>query len=98
RGMVSEVDTAWTKALAIAEQLGDREYQLRSMFVACCGFVYAGKHRAADDLLKRFRAIANTSRDEVSISEGNRLTAFAWHHMGKQAEAQRLLEGVLAWY
>lgn len=98
RGMVSEVDTAWTKALAIAEQLGDREYQLRSMFVACCGFVYAGKHRAADDLLKRFRAIANTSRDEVSISEGNRLTAFAWHHMGKQAEARHLLDGVLAWY
>ncbi|WP_109476224.1 winged helix-turn-helix domain-containing protein [Paraburkholderia sp. C35] len=98
RGMVSEVDTAWTKALAIAEQLGDREYQLRSMFVACCGFVYAGKHRAADDLLKRFRAIASASRDEISISEGNRLTAFAWHHMGKQSEARQLLEGVLAWY
>nr|WP_277403030.1 winged helix-turn-helix domain-containing protein [Burkholderia sp. Ac-20365] len=98
RGMVSEVDTAWTKALEIAEQLGDREYQLRSMFVACCGFVYAGKHRAADDLLKKFRAIANASRDEISISEGSRLTAFAWHHMGKQAEARHLLEGVLAWY
>ncbi|MDR5825705.1 hypothetical protein [Caballeronia sp. LZ043] len=30
-----------------------------------------------------------------AISEGSRLTAFAWHHMGRQAEARRLLAGVL---
>jgi hypothetical protein len=32
------------------------------------------------------------------MSEGSRLKAFAWHHMGKQAEARKLLEGVLQWY
>lgn len=98
RGMVSQVDTAWTHALAIAERLDDKEYQLRSLFVACCGLVYAGKHRAADGLLRKFRHIATTSHNEVASSEGNRLTAFAWHHMGKQAEARELLEGVLEWY
>jgi predicted ATPase/DNA-binding winged helix-turn-helix (wHTH) protein len=98
RGMVSQVDAACTAALAIAERLDDKDYQLRSLFVACCGLVYAGKHRAADELLKKFRFIADTTQNEVAISEGKRLTAFAWHHMGKQAEARRLLEGVLEWY
>lgn len=98
RGMVSQVDAAWTSALAIAEQRGDREYQLRSLFAACCGLVYAGKHRAADELLEKFRLIADTSQNEVAMSEGKRLTAFAWHHMGRQSEARRLLEGVLEWY
>ncbi|QGZ63094.1 ATP-binding protein [Paraburkholderia acidisoli] len=98
RGMVSQVDTAWTNALAIAERLGDKEYQLRSLFAACCGFVYSGQHRAADELLKKFRAIASETGNAVSISEGSRITAFAWHHMGRQSEARTLLEGVLAWY
>jgi predicted ATPase/DNA-binding winged helix-turn-helix (wHTH) protein len=98
RGMVSQVDTAWTAALAIAERLNDTEYQLRSLFVACCGFVYAGKHRLADELLQKFRFIATTSHNEAAMSEGSRLTAFAWHHMGKQAEARKLLEGVLQRY
>jgi predicted ATPase len=98
RGMVTQVDAACTAALAIAERLDDKEYQLRALFVACCGLVYSGRHRAADDLLQQFRAIANTRQNETEISEGNRLTAFAWHHMGKQAEARRLLERVLEWY
>lgn len=98
RGMVTEVDAACTAALAIAEKLDDKEYQLRSLFVACCGLVYSGKHRAADELLKKFRDIADSTHNETAISEGSRLTAFAWHHMGRQAEAHRLLERVLEWY
>ncbi|MEX3842901.1 winged helix-turn-helix domain-containing protein [Paraburkholderia sp. BR10882] len=98
RGMVSQVDAACTAALAIAERLDDKEYQLRSLFAACCGLVYSGRHRAADDRLLKFRSIANGTQNETAISEGNRLTAFAWHHMGKQTEARRLLERVLEWY
>ena len=98
RGMVSQVDAACTAALAIAEQLDDEEYQLRSLFAACCGLVYSGRHRAADELLQKFRSIANGTQNETAMSEGSRLTAFAWHHMGKQAEARRLLERVLEWY
>lgn len=95
RGMVAQVDAAWTTALALAEKLGDREYQLRSLFAACCGYVYAGKLRAADELLKKFRSIANASNNTVAISDCNRLTAFAWHHIGRQEEARQHLEDVL---
>jgi predicted ATPase/DNA-binding winged helix-turn-helix (wHTH) protein len=98
RGMVSQFDTAWATALAIAEQLGDKEYQLRSLFAACCGRVYAGKHRAADELLKKFCLVANTSNNAVAVSDGARLTGFAWHHMGKHHEARQNLEGVLDRY
>ncbi|RFU48356.1 winged helix-turn-helix domain-containing protein [Paraburkholderia sp. DHOC27] len=98
RGMVSQVDSAWTNAFAIAERLDDKEYQLRSMFAGCCGLVYAGRHGEADELLRKFRAIAQATHNEVSISEGSRITAFAWHHMGRQAEARRLVEAVLEWY
>ncbi|MDR5818651.1 winged helix-turn-helix domain-containing protein [Caballeronia sp. LZ033] len=34
-------------------------------------------------------------RDRRRDIGGQRLTAFAWHHMGRQAEARRLLAGVL---
>ena len=98
RGMVSQFDAAWTEALAIAERLGDTEYQLRSLFAGCCGLVYAGRHRAADELLQKFRLIAVSTHNELAVSEADRLTAFAWHHMGRQPEAERLIAGVLDRY
>lgn len=94
-GMGSEVDAAWTSALAIAEKLDDMEYQLRALFAGLCALVYEGKHRAADTLLQRYRAVAAEAANAVAITDGDRLTAFAWQHMGKLAEARQHLERAL---
>jgi predicted ATPase/DNA-binding winged helix-turn-helix (wHTH) protein len=98
RGRVTQVDSACASALAIAEQLDDKEYQLRSLFVACCGLVYSGAHGAADELLMKFRSIAKATHNDAAMIEGSRLTAFAWHHMGRQADARSLLNRVLERY
>lgn len=95
-GMIPEVDIAWSTALAIAQTLDDKEYQLRALFAACCAVVYEGKYRAADELLHKFRAVAASSGNAVALSDGDRLAAFAWHHMGKQAETREHLERVLS--
>ncbi|MEX3940510.1 winged helix-turn-helix domain-containing protein [Paraburkholderia sp. BR10937] len=95
-GMIPEVDAAWKTALTIARALDDKEYQLRALFAGCCALVYAGKHRAADALLEDFRFVAQGSGNAVALSDGDRLTAFTWHHMGKQAETREHLERVLS--
>jgi predicted ATPase/DNA-binding winged helix-turn-helix (wHTH) protein len=94
-GMGPEIDAAWTTALAIAEKLDDKEYQLRALFAACCALVYEGKHRAAEDLLQRYRQVAAEAGSAVAITDGERLTAFAWQQMGKLTGARQYLEGVL---
>jgi len=95
-GLIPEVDVAWRTALAIAQALDDKEYQLRALFAGCCALVYAGRNRAADALLENFHAAASSSGNVVALSDGDRLTAFTWHHMGKQAETRELLERVLS--
>ncbi|WP_158952054.1 ATP-binding protein [Paraburkholderia acidisoli] len=96
RGMVPEVEAASATALAISERLGDETFQLRALFAACCALVYAGKHPAADALLDRYRTLAAATGNAAAISDGDRLTAFAWHRAGRQAAARRHLERVLA--
>ena len=95
-GLGPEVGVAWTTALAIAEALDDREYQLRALFAACCGLVYEGKHRAADELLEKYRRLADEIGSAVAITDGERITAFAWQHMGKLRGARQYLESVLS--
>ncbi|MCP3709280.1 helix-turn-helix transcriptional regulator [Paraburkholderia sp. CNPSo 3274] len=95
-GMIPEVDVAWRMALAIAKALDDKEYQLRALFAGCCALVYEGKNRAADELLENFHSVAEASGNAVALSDGDRLTAFTWHHMGKQAETREHLERVLS--
>lgn len=96
RGMVPEVDIAWASALEIAEKLGDKEYQLRSLLGACCSLVYAGKHRVADELLRKFCSVAASSGNAAALSDGERLNSLALHFIGEQATARAYLERVLS--
>ncbi|QGZ63059.1 ATP-binding protein [Paraburkholderia acidisoli] len=96
RGMVAQIEAAWGTALQVAERIDDKEYQLRALFAASCCLVYAGKYRAADQQLTKFRAIAQASGNAVALSDNRRVTAFAWHHLGRLTPARRNLERVLA--
>ncbi|MBN3761536.1 winged helix-turn-helix domain-containing protein [Burkholderia sp. Ac-20365] len=95
-GMVPTVESAWRCALDIAEQLGDKEYYLRALFVACCGLVYTGKLPVIDEFLQKFRLVANSIGNAVAISDGDRLAAYTLHRIGKQVEARACLERMLA--
>ncbi|WP_109476296.1 winged helix-turn-helix domain-containing protein [Paraburkholderia sp. C35] len=95
-GMVPTVESAWKSALDIAEALGDKEYYLRALFVACCGLVYAGELPVIDEFLQKFRLVASSIGNAVAISDGDRLTAYTLHRIGKQVEARQCLERMLA--
>jgi predicted ATPase/DNA-binding winged helix-turn-helix (wHTH) protein len=58
RGAVSEVCMAATKALDIAESLGDAEYQLRSLFGLWSFRINSSQQGVALTLAERFHAIA----------------------------------------
>lgn len=96
RGPLPEVDAVWTKALEIAERLGDREYQLRPLWGLAIGRFYVGDYRPALDLLKRYRGVAREKGDVADLLSCDRLIGSTLHYLGDQREARRELEHVLA--
>src|SRR5260370_30325852 len=57
-GAVPEIGAAWTKALEIAESLGDTEYQLRSLFGLWFFHPASSGHHVALTLAQRFHTLA----------------------------------------
>ena len=96
RGPLPEVDAVWTRALQIAERLGDREYQLRPLWGLAIARFYVGDYRVALDLLKRYRAVASESGDVADLLGCDRLIGTTLHYLGDQAGARRELERTLA--
>jgi predicted ATPase len=96
RGPLPEVDAVWTKALQIAERLGDREYQLRPLWGLAIGRFYVGDYRLALDLLRRFRSVAGEKGDVADLLSCDRLIGSTLHYLGDQREARRALEHTLA--
>nr|WP_283818774.1 winged helix-turn-helix domain-containing protein [Bradyrhizobium diazoefficiens] len=95
RGPLPEVDAVWTKALQIAERLGDREYQLRPLWGLAIGRFYVGDYRLALDLLRRFRSVAQERSDVADLLSCDRLIGSTLHYLGDQREARRQLEHTL---
>ena len=64
---VPEIGAAWTKALELAESLGDAEYQLRSLWGLWFFHTASGRHRIALSLAQRFSVlVAKRARPERS--------------------------------
>jgi predicted ATPase/DNA-binding winged helix-turn-helix (wHTH) protein len=95
RGMVPEFDAAWRTALAIARALGNREYQLRALFAACCCSTYSGSLRDAEEQLQKFRLTALKVSNPADLLEGDLLAAYAFHRAGRQSEARQRIERLL---
>ena len=96
RGAVSQIDAVGTKALEIAESLGDAEYQLRSLWGLWSFHNSGGQHRRALTLAQRFQALAAT-RSELNVRLiGDRIIGTSQHYLGDLLSARRHLECVLA--
>ncbi|TAJ86517.1 MAG: transcriptional regulator [Reyranella sp.] len=96
RGPLPEVDAVWTRALQIAERLGDREYRLRPLWGLAIARFYVGDYRVALDLLHRYRAVASESGDVADLLGCDRLIGTTLHYLGDQGGARRELEHTLA--
>jgi tetratricopeptide (TPR) repeat protein len=98
RGRVPETRAAWTKALTIAESLGNAEYQLRSLKGLWSFHISDGRYREALTLAQRFCTLAANRSDPNDRLISDRLMGTSQHFLGDQPSARRHLEHMLVHY
>jgi len=90
-----ESEPVWTKALAIAEQLGDLDYRLRALWGLWIVCVTAGNHRNGLSIARDFAALAAKTADPLAAFAGDRLIGSSLHYLGEQRGARRHLNLML---
>lgn len=98
RGDVPQIETAWQRALELAERLNDPEYRLASLWGLWSFHMPGGQHRFALDLANRFRTLAATRPDSHDRLIAEQMIGMSHHYMGDQAAARRHLERMIADY
>jgi predicted ATPase/DNA-binding winged helix-turn-helix (wHTH) protein len=96
RGAVSEIEAVGTKALKIAESLGNAEYQLRTLWGLWSFHINGGQHRVALTLAQRFHTLAAKRSDPNDRLIGERIIATSQYFLGDLLSARRHIEHVLA--
>jgi tetratricopeptide (TPR) repeat protein len=89
---------AWTRALELAESVGDGEYQLRALWALWAGRLSMGDYRTTLPLAQRFCSVAANQADPADRLIGDRMMAIVLNYRGQQAEARDCVERVLARY
>ncbi len=92
------LDAAWTRALEIAEDLDDVEYQLRALWGLWVTYWAGGRHRVALGLAQKFWSLAGSRSDPNDQWIGDRLIGVSEHFLGSLPSARRHLEDMLAHY
>jgi len=82
RGGVPEVASAWTKALELANSLGDPEYQKRALWGLWSFHVNGVDYRTSLSLAHRFGSLAAKSLDPDDRFIGERMIAISHHNLG----------------
>jgi predicted ATPase len=95
KGIVPELGAAWEKALEIAENLNEGEYQLRALWGLWDFRVSEGRYRTALGYAQRFRALAEHRADQLI---GERLIGQTQHYLGGQSSARCHIERMLGAY
>jgi predicted ATPase/DNA-binding winged helix-turn-helix (wHTH) protein len=85
---VSEAEAVWTRTRAIAEELGNRDYQLRALWG-----LWLAADRGAVALARRFVTVATSPADRLM---GDQMMGFSLHWQGDQRGARVHLERVIA--
>jgi predicted ATPase len=89
-------EAALTRALEIAENLGDTEYQLLALRGLWAYRVDTGAYRMALALAEQFTELAATAGELTYLAIGDRMAAIALYVLGDQTHARRRLEHHLA--
>ncbi len=97
-GNKADAEAAWSGALAIAEQLGDQEYQLRVLWGLWSDHLNGGQLGVAFKVGERFRRVAQEAADSRSILMGERLAGITLFYLGDYPGARRHLERMLEQY
>jgi predicted ATPase/DNA-binding winged helix-turn-helix (wHTH) protein len=96
RGAVPEVEVVGSKALEMAEDLDDTEYQLRSLFGLWSYRINCGPQGAGLILAQRFHALAVKRPEPNDRLTGGRMVGTSQYYLGDLLGARGHLESVLA--
>jgi predicted ATPase/DNA-binding winged helix-turn-helix (wHTH) protein len=96
RGAVPETGAALTRALELAENLDDVDYQLRSLAELWSFHFGSGQYPSALSLAQRFCTLAANRSDAGDRLIGEHMIGISQHYLGDQMSARRHLERVLA--
>jgi predicted ATPase len=94
-GAAPETCTALTKALAIAESINDRDYQLRLLWGLWADRLNNRDFVATLARAKQFRELATTDAGPADVAIGDRLIGFSLHFLGDQSGAREHTERML---
>ena len=81
----------WTKVLAMAEKVGDNDFQLRATWAFWVDAITSSEPRKAMKFAEQFSSLAGMSADPMDAAVGKRMVATALHWLGRHAEARDLL-------
>jgi len=97
-GPMRDTGAAWATTLELADALGDTDYRLRATWGLWAGTQDNGECRAALALAEKFRELAAGSPNPFDRLVSDRMMGLALHFLGRQADARRLIERMLASY
>jgi predicted ATPase/DNA-binding winged helix-turn-helix (wHTH) protein len=97
-GRQIDIDGIWSRAFALAERLGDCEYQVRSLWGRASHHIYIGDFRGTLELGRKICAVAGKTEDPTYGLIGHRIKGTALHYLGDHIEARRELDRVFAPY
>lgn len=89
---------AWSKALRIAEDIGDVDHQLRAIWALWVDAINRAEPQLGLTFTDRFRALAPSSPDPADVVIGKRLYGATLHWLGRHAEARDHLLQMLGEY
>lgn len=91
-----ESGPVWTKALVIAEELGDLDYRLRALWGLWIVSATGGNHRTGLSIARQFSTLAAKTADPLALFAGDRLIGSSMHFLGEQRGARRHLDRMLS--
>jgi predicted ATPase/DNA-binding winged helix-turn-helix (wHTH) protein len=96
--MGPQARVAWERALAIADRLGDVDYQLRSLWGLWVDRLNGGRFRESLSIAERFLECSASSSDPNERWMGHRLVGVSLHFLGELAQAEEHLQRMLDHY
>jgi predicted ATPase/DNA-binding winged helix-turn-helix (wHTH) protein len=93
---IGAMERLFTRALAIAERIGDRPALLQALWGTWAGRRGHGDFTTALAIATRYHTIARDAGDEAATLLGDRILGLTHHLLGNQAEARDHVERALA--
>ena len=96
QGLLPRVYHSFARGLAIATDVGDTAFKLRTLWGLFGASKVAGVYEKALGFAEQYQNIvAAEAVDDQAVSVGNRMTAMSLHYLGRHAEADSLLNVVI---